>query len=133
MAKEIKYYSYTDRVTGTFSKSVGYEEQKETKRIRIREVNSKLQVTINESKIRTIVSKPKGDNVKELSKDDYDKLDVSGEHPFLTQLRKQAELRLLGEKSAAQDYKELSIKSVPVDAQAILASLQTAQDKLKAA
>lgn len=125
MAKTIKYYSFVDLVTGTMSKDLGWEETKEGQSIEIREVKGKLTITKDEVTSLALKRVPNGSRLKELTKEEYDKLDVSGEHPYLTQKRERTEKSLEEKpKSAEQDYAELARGDRKIDAKALLKQLK---------
>ena len=127
MAKVIKYYSFTDPATGLISKDVGYEDTREVKNVQIREINGVLTLTKNEVKEVTHVKKPKYAGLREISKEEYDKLDVSGEHEFLTKQRKRSEHNVSG--SATKDFIEKTVVKKDVSGEEALEQIGKATGK----
>lgn len=96
MGIELKYYSFTDPITDELTKDLGWTITREVKKISIVDYVIKEDVLVPHVTVRI----PKEKNVVELSKDEYDKLDTSGES-MTYRLRRESHIK--GLKKVEQD------------------------------
>ncbi len=86
MTIEIKYFKITDPKTNKVTKEVGTVITRTVKDYKAKTIAGKLEVLKDEAEERVTTSIPEGDDVVEISREEFDAIDVSGES-LSTQLR----------------------------------------------
>ncbi len=91
MTVQLKYYSYTDADSGKTSKDVGWIGTISNFDVVV-QVQQGIPVILKNEPVESAVSRvPSGQDVKEISVDEYNKLDVSGESDRAKARRQHAE------------------------------------------
>ncbi len=75
----VKYYTYTDPITSSISKNIGWEIETTVFNKHISTVGETLTPISQENVTSTYVVKPHYSDTKEVTKEEYAALDVSGE------------------------------------------------------
>jgi len=91
MSSIIKYFKFEDPITGGTSKATGLEFHISTDEKQLVLKDGKLVVTRDESKPYVTTSYPQEDNLVEITKEEFDKLDTKDESPEYRQARKSRE------------------------------------------
>lgn len=89
-----KYYKLTDPITGASTKSIGYSYDKV-----VRDYASKVEdgkkITLKDSSLlRSVESVPCGDNVSEITKEEFDKTSTEGESLYTAKYRERLQYLL---------------------------------------
>jgi len=79
MALVIKYYSFRENRSGNLSKDYGWVVDITTNNTKIQIVDGVPQIIIDEPVTRTVTYVPRGQEVTELTNEDFNALDVSTE------------------------------------------------------
>lgn len=79
MSFVIKYYRFKDPITGKLSKGYGYSVERTFANIAAKIVDGEIVINKNERVDKVVNKAPRGEDVKEISKEEFDNLDVSEE------------------------------------------------------
>lgn len=79
MALTILYFSYSDPVTGKLTKGYGYEVTKKLQNLVMKVIKGSAKLLKHEEVSKEDRIVPRVDNLQELTKEQFDALDVSGE------------------------------------------------------
>lgn len=128
MSIEIKYFRFLDSVTGEVTKNYGYTERHIFVNSVSKIVNDALKVTKYEPVERENLKKPKGEQLEEISKKEFDTLDTSKES-FISRLEREKTYLFLKKKQSSKDAEALTQE----DFEAKLSQVFEAQGLLKRA